>query len=72
MINLENLENILSEWSFWDSKPSIARKIDLPNKLYNDLVLIIQGVRRCGKSTLLTQIPDHYDFPMKNCFFCNF
>lgn len=69
-----NLENILSEWSFWDSKPkpSIARKIDLPNKLYNDLVLIIQGVRRCGKSTLLTQIPDHYDLPMKNCFFCNF
>ena len=44
----------------------------MPNKLCNELVLIIQGVRRCEKSTLLTQIPGHYDLPMQNCFFCNF
>ena len=74
MINLENLENILAQWSFWDSTPrrSITRQIELPKKLCDDLVLIIQGVRRCGKSTLLTQIPEHYDLPMQNCFFCNF
>ena len=74
MINLENLENILAQWSFWDSTPkrSITRQIKLPKNLSDDLVLIIQGVRRCGKSTLLTQIPEHYDLPMQNCFFCNF
>lgn len=51
MINLENLETILAQWSFWDSTPkqSITRQIELPKKLCNDLVLIIQGVRRCGK-----------------------
>ena len=74
MINTDDLKNILAQWSFWDSKPrqSITRHIELPKKLCNDLVLIIQGVRRCGKSTLLTQMPEHYGLPMQNCFFCNF
>ena len=74
MITLEDLEHILAQWSFWHTKPkrNITRRIELPKKLCNDLVLIIQGVRRCGKSTLLTQIPAYYDLPMQNCFFCNF
>lgn len=74
MINETLLKEILNDWSFWN-KPitkSIARKISLPNQLNNDIALIIQGVRRCGKSTLLTQIPNHYQLNLNHCFFCNF
>lgn len=73
LINLEIFE-ILKEWSFWDSTPTVglARQITLPNQLHSDLTLVIQGVRRCGKSTLLTQLPKHYKLSLANCYFCNF
>ncbi len=62
------------EWSFWSHPPvsSTHRAINLPENLYTDLVLIIQGVRRCGKSTLLMQIPERYKLPWTHCYFCNF
>ena len=68
------LLNILQDWSYWD-KPipeSIERDVDLPLELSNDLVLVIQGVRRAGKSTLLTQLIDRYDLDKKHCTFVNF
>lgn len=74
MLPDQSLKTILAEWSFWDIPPlsSITRKISLPERLHDDLVFIIQGVRRGGKSTLLTQLPQHYHLPYSQCFFCNF
>lgn len=36
---------------------AVSKKIDLDN----DFVQVISGVRRCGKSTLLRQLMDHYE-----------
>jgi len=65
---------VLEEWSFWDKAPQPAQKreLALPKQLHPDLALVIQGVRRCGKSTLLTQFPQHYRLPLKQCYYCNF
>lgn len=74
MVSNQLLLEVLSDWSFWDNKPPVgfARAVDLPTSLQPDLVLVIQGVRRCGKSTLLTQIPARYQLSLANCFYCNF
>lgn len=74
MLTDQSLINILSEWSFWDSPPvaGLTRQINLPDRLHPDLALIIQGVRRSGKSTLLSQLPEHYQLSQKQCYFCNF
>lgn len=74
MLTDQSLKEILAEWSFWEQPPEvgIARELTLPARLHNDLALIIQGVRRGGKSTLLTQLPKHYKLPLKQCYFCNF
>lgn len=69
-----DIEGILRDWSFWESEPvsGFPRKLALPSQLSADLVLIIQGVRRCGKSTLLMQLPAHYGLNLKHCYYCNF
>lgn len=74
MLSEQQLEEILRDYSFWNAEPplGVARQTQLPSQLSADLVLIIQGVRRCGKSTLLTQLPKHYDLPGQQCYFCNF
>ncbi len=74
MLTDQSVIEILREWSFWSEPPStgLARQIALPERLHHDIALIIQGVRRCGKSTLLTQLPVHYSLPLLQCYFCNF
>lgn len=74
MISDQHLMEVLNDWSFWDEGPpsSIQRQIQLPVKLSRDLALIIQGVRRCGKSTLLAQLTFYYKLPQEQCCFCNF
>lgn len=74
MLTDQELNEILTDWSFWDRPPTpgITRQLTLPDRLHNDLVLIIQGVRRGGKSTLLAQLPKHYQLPLKQCYYCNF
>jgi uncharacterized protein len=74
MLSDQSLSAVLNEWSFWDSLPKagLSRQLELPQALHPDLALIIQGVRRCGKSTLLMQLPKHYDLPLKQCYYCNF
>ncbi|MBY0378141.1 MAG: AAA family ATPase [Gammaproteobacteria bacterium] len=74
MLTDQELKQILTDWSFWDSPPpnSLQRKLTLPSQLSNDLLLIVQGVRRAGKSTLLTQLPEHYQLPLVQCYYCNF
>src|SRR5580704_3392613 len=74
MLSDQFIMTILNEWSFWDKEPSAAliRQISLPRQLHADLALIIQGVRRGGKSTLLSQLPKHYDLALAQCYYCNF
>lgn len=74
MLSDQSLMEILGNWSFWDNPPppGLTRQLTLPQSLATDLALIIQGVRRCGKSTLLSQLPKHYDIPLTQCYYCNF
>jgi len=68
------LSDILNDWSFRDGSPpeGLTRQLTLPQNLHADLALIIQGVRRCGKSTLLTQLPKRYQLQLSHCYYCNF
>lgn len=69
------LASILSDWNYWDRAPreSILRNVfKTPLQLHSDLVLVMQGVRRCGKSTLLAQIMTTLGLPFEHCTFVNF
>jgi len=44
----------------------------LPDALRDSLCLVIQGVRRCGKSTLLQQLIERYNLDPSHCVFINF
>jgi len=74
MLSDQSIIEILGDWSFWDAAPSsgLTRQLTLPKHLNHDLALIIQGVRRCGKSTLLSQLPKHYHLALEKCYYCNF
>lgn len=65
---------IASDWSFWDREPppSVPRTVSLPAALRPDLALVVQGVRRCGKSTLLEQLVSRYGLDPRRCLFINF
>lgn len=70
----QNLLEVLRYWSYWDRRPdpAVPRRLELPERLDKDLVLVIQGVRRCGKSTLLGQFLDRYELENEHCVFVNF
>jgi predicted AAA+ superfamily ATPase len=70
----EQLLEIAADWSFWDKAPpkSVARDVGLPEELRPDRVLVVQGVRRCGKSTLLQQLMRHYGLERERCLHVNF
>jgi predicted AAA+ superfamily ATPase len=74
MLSDQSIIEILHDWSFWGSPPApgLTRQLALPQHLHADLALIIQGVRRGGKSTLLSQLPKHYNLPLTHCYYCNF
>ncbi len=73
-MNDEDLLDIATTWSFWDRSPpkSIDRVVSLPKSLSKRTALVIQGVRRCGKSTLLTQLIHRYRLERRDCLFVNF
>lgn len=73
-MDAERLLEISAYWSFWDRDvpDSVARDIVLPRRLSDSLALVIQGVRRCGKSTLLAQLMDIYRLDRRHCAFLNF
>jgi predicted AAA+ superfamily ATPase len=75
MIYQDLLLPVIEDWSFFKRKPekSIDRTVlkTLP-ELQADLATVIQGVRRCGKSTLLAQIMMKRKLPRDRCFFVNF
>jgi len=70
----EELLEIAATWSFWDRPPpeSIERHVELPEALSRRRALVVQGVRRCGKSTLLAQLIDRYRLDRRDCLFINF
>ena len=70
----DELLQVAGDWSFWDRPPpsSVRRAVGLPKTLSNRTALVIQGVRRCGKSTLLTQLIDRYRLKRRDCLFVNF
>lgn len=73
-MNDEQLLEIGATWSFWD-KPvpaSTPRLIQLPEALSSRVALVIQGVRRSGKSTLMMQLIKRYRLKKRDCLFVNF
>lgn len=75
MLGKTELCAVLNEWSYWDKDPppSVQRNpIGFPPSVPPDLVLVIQGVRRSGKSTFLSQIPTRLGIPSNRCTFANF
>lgn len=73
-MNAAALLEIAREWSFWDAPPpkSVRRDLALPAELRPDLALVVQGVRRGGKSTLLQQLMERYALDRAKCLFLNF
>ena len=68
------LLEISAYWSFWEEpvSASVPRDIALPKTWRDSLALVVQGVRRCGKSTLLAQMIDRYRLNPRHCAFLNF
>ena len=66
--------SVASDWSYWDRPvpTTVPRKVQLPGELRDDVALVVQGVRRCGKSTLLSQLIERYALDPANCLFVNF
>ena len=73
-MDAERLLEITAYWSFWDEQvpPSVPREVHLPQRLRDSLALVVQGVRRCGKSTLLAQMIERYRLNPRHCAFLNF
>jgi predicted AAA+ superfamily ATPase len=69
-----DLLSIAADWSFWRAEPraTVPRRIELPRALPAELALVVQGVRRSGKSTLMTQLPARYGLARERCLFLNF
>lgn len=65
---------VAASWSHWSAppKPSVRRRLSLPTELRSDLALVVQGVRRSGKSTLLAQLIGRYGLDRQRCVFVNF
>jgi hypothetical protein len=70
----DELLSIADQWSYWDRAPaaSVTRNVRLPAALQPGVALVVQGVRRCGKSTLLTQLIQRYRLARRRCLFLNF
>lgn len=74
MLDKSTLRSILEDWNYWQSPPpnTIPRRVLTGSiKLQPDLVFVVQGVRRCGKSTLLAQMMKSLDLDPADCTFVN-
>jgi predicted AAA+ superfamily ATPase len=65
---------IAADWSLWDTPApeTVPRAVRLPTELRSDIAIVVQGVRRCGKSTLLRQLVGRYGLDPQRCLFLNF
>lgn len=57
------LERVIADqqYFFRSKKPGITRSVALDKILKSKQIVVITGVRRCGKSTLLKQIAENYE-----------
>lgn len=64
---------ITRDWSPWDRgfSHTVDRSVRFPDALTDRTALVIQGVRRCGKSTLMQQMVRHYRLEPRDCAFLN-
>lgn len=71
---MTDLLAVAADWSFWDRPvpETVRRDVDLPQALSDRTALVVQGVRRAGKSTLLQQMVGHYGLDPARCAFVNF
>ncbi len=62
-MNITILKEIIREQKqlFVDSKPGIKRDVDIKHCLTSKQIIVISGIRRCGKSTLMRQISEKYN-----------
>lgn len=65
------VESLLETWSFVSAPQAWPRVTSIPQPT-NDLVTLITGVRRCGKSTLLSQLADTWRVPQERRHVINF
>ncbi len=74
MLNNEELLEIVESWSFWRRSPpkSVPRNAATSCVLHSDVVNVISGVRRCGKSTLLQQLLQANSIQPESAVFVNF
>ena len=65
---------IAETWSLWNGLPTATtpRRVPLPQALSDSRCLVVQGVRRCGKSTLMRQMVSRYGLDPQRCLFVNF
>jgi uncharacterized protein len=74
LLDNETLQYILDDWSDWSRQPAdMVPRILVENcVLTPEVVTVIQGVRRCGKSTLLRQLMTANRIPEDRSVFINF
>lgn len=68
------LRGILADWAAWSAQPSgtVPRALADHCVLTPEVVTVIQGVRRCGKSTLLRQLMAANKLAQDRSVFINF
>src|SRR3989338_305113 len=75
MVDENEVQAVLNDWNYWEKPPPLSIPRNILNKPFHmepDLVLVVQGVRRCGKSTLLAQIMQGLHLDPNDCTFVNF
>jgi hypothetical protein len=72
-MNDADLLEIARSWSFWDRAvpKSVPRELPLPKALEPGIALVLQGVRRSGKSTLMQQLVARSGLDPRDCLFVN-
>lgn len=68
------LAHVLDDWATWSKRPEkdVRRKLLDECVLSPDIITVIQGVRRCGKSTLLGQLMTTAGIDEAHAVFINF
>ena len=74
MLDNDALQQILDDWSAWSQRPasSVPRALVEHCVITPKVVTVIQGVRRCGKSTLLRQLMTAQQITESQAVFINF
>ena len=60
-----DLDRVLTDWAYWSapSETTVKRTLSDQCILSEKVVTVVQGVRCCGKSTLLSQLQQIHKIP---------